>query len=63
MNILQYREHFRETLIPKFKSVEVDFMFKSIINSFFEFEPTVMALSPSKNLSKGQISKLNNSLL
>ena len=63
MNILQYREHFRETLIPKFKSVEVDFMFKSIINSFFEFEPTVMALSPSKNLSKGQISKLNDSLL
>ena len=63
MNIVEYREHFREALNSKFEIIEVDFMFKSIIDSFFEFEPTLMALNPSKKLSKRQISKLNDSLL
>ena len=62
MNIVEYRDHFRKTLSSKFKILEIDFIFKSIIDSFFKFDSTLMALNPSKKLSKRQISKLNDSL-
>ena len=62
MNIIQFRELFRDTLSSQFKIVEVDYMFKTILISFFKFKPTIIALDPQKRLSKFQASKLNHSL-
>ena len=62
MNIIQFRELFRDTLSSQFKIVEVDYMFKTILISFFKFNHTIIALDPQKRLSKFQASKLNHSL-
>ena len=62
MTIIQFRDLFRSTLCYQFRYSEIDYMFKSILVSFFRFKPTIIGLNPNKLLTNKQAIKLNDSL-
>lgn len=62
MNIIQYRNLFRKVLSPKFELNEIDFIYKTLLNSFFNLESTVIGLNPKLNFLAYQEVKLENAL-
>tara|TARA_B110000008_G_scaffold102961_1_gene105906 strand:- start:128 stop:973 length:846 start_codon:yes stop_codon:yes gene_type:complete len=62
MNIIEYRNLFRKVLSPKFELNEIDFIYKTLLNSFFNLESTVIGLNPKLNLLAYQEDKLENAL-
>jgi len=62
MDIFESRNIFREVLSPKFKVNEIDFIYKRLLNSFFEFDPTIIGLNPKMKLSFLQEKRLINAL-
>ena len=63
MNIIQFRNLYREALSYKLELNEIDFIYKKLLNSFFKLESTVVGLNPQMDLSSKQEKKLNNALL
>ena len=63
MNIIQFRNLFRKVLSPKFEVNEIDFFYKTLLNSFFKLESTIIGLNPKLDLLVHQEVKLNNALL
>ena len=62
MNIIEFRNFFREALHPKFDFDEIDFIYKKLLNSFFDIQSTDIGLNPKMVLSVFQETKLNNAL-
>ena len=62
MNIIQFRNQFRKSLSSKFEINEIDFIFKKLLNYFFNFESTIIGLSPRLELSASQEFKLIEAL-
>jgi len=62
MNIIESRNIFRAVLNSKFKVNEIDFIYKRLLSSFFEFDPTIIGLNPKMKLSSLQKKRLKNAL-
>ena len=62
MNIIEYRNIFREVLSSKFKANEIDFIYKRLLSSFFEFDSTIIGLNPNIKFSSLQKKKMKNAL-
>ena len=62
MNIIEFRNLYREVLSSKFEIYEIDFMYKKLLNSFYNLESTIIGLKPKMKLSSRQEIKLNNAL-
>ena len=62
MNIIEFRNLYREVLSSKFEIYEIDFMYKKLLNSYYNLESTIIGLKPKMKLSSRQEIKLNNAL-
>ena len=62
MNIIEFRNLFREVLRPKFKVNEIDFIYKKLLYSFFRLESTVIGLNPKMDLTFFQEKKMKIAL-
>ncbi len=58
MTLIHVRNFYRKMLRDCYSKNEIDFYFKILINSFFNWDSTMIALNPEKQLSKFQSNKL-----
>ena len=58
MTLIDVRNYYRKTLKNYYSKNEIDFYFKILINSFFNWDPTLIALNPKKQLTILESSKL-----
>ena len=58
MTLIDVRNYYRKTLKDYYSKNEIDFYFKILINSFFNWDSTLIALNPKKQLTKLESSKL-----
>ena len=58
MTLIRVRNFYRKMLRDCYSKNEIDFYFKILINSFFNWDSTMIALNPEKQLSKFQSNKL-----
>ncbi|MBK78074.1 MAG: protein-(glutamine-N5) methyltransferase, release factor-specific [Flavobacteriaceae bacterium] len=58
MTLVDVRNYYREKLRDYYGQSEIDFYFKILINSFFDWDSTLIALNPKKQLTKLQAKKL-----
>ena len=58
MTLIHVRNFYRKMLSGCYSKNEIDFYFKILINSFFNWNSTMIALNPKKQLSKFQYNKL-----
>ena len=58
MTLIHVRNFYRKMLSDCYSKNEIDFYFKILINSFFNWNSTMIALNPEKQLSKFQSNKL-----
>ena len=58
MTLIDARNFYRKMLSRCYSKNEIDFYFKILINSFFNWDSTMIALNPEKQLSKFQSNKL-----
>ena len=58
MTLIDVRSFYRRMLSGCYSKNEIDFYFKILINSFFNWDSTMIALNPKKQLSKFQSNKL-----
>ena len=58
MTLIDVRNYYRKTLKDYYSKNEIDFYFKILINSFFNWDSTLIALNPKKQLTILESSKL-----
>ncbi len=58
MTLIDVRNYYRKTLKNYYSKNEIDFYFKILINSFFNWDSTLIALNPKKQLTILESSKL-----
>ena len=58
VTLIDVRNYYRKTLKDYYSKNEIDFYFKILINSFFNWDSTLIALSPKKQLTIFESSKL-----
>ena len=58
MTLIDVRNYYRKILKDYYSKNEIDFYFKILINSFFNWDSTLIALNPKKQLTKLESSKL-----
>lgn len=58
MTLIDIRNYYRKTLKDYYSKNEIDFYFKILINSFFNWDSTLIALNPKKQLTILESSKL-----
>ena len=58
MTLIDVRNYYRKTLKDYYSKNEIDFYFKILINSFFNWDSTLIALNPKKQLTKLESNKL-----
>ena len=58
MTLIDVRNYYRKSLKNYYSKNEIDFYFKILINSFFNWDSTLIALNPKKQLTKLESSKL-----
>ena len=58
VTLIDVRNYYRKTLKDYYSKNEIDFYFKILINSFFNWDSTLIALNPKKQLTKLESSKL-----
>ena len=58
VTLIDVRNYYRKTLKNYYAKNEIDFYFKILINSFFNWDPTSIALNPKKQLTILESSKL-----
>ena len=58
MTLIDVRNYYRKTLKDYYSKNEIDFYFKILINSFFNWDSTSIALNPKKKLTKLESNKL-----
>ena len=58
MTLIDVRNYYRKTLKDYYSKNEIDFYFKILLNSFFNWDSTLIALNPKKQLTKLESSKL-----
>jgi len=62
MTLIDVRDFYRKKLEGYYSKSEIDFYFKILINSFFDWDPTIIALNPKKQLTKLEANKLINTI-
>ena len=62
MTLIDVRDFYRKKLKGYYLKSEIDFYFKILINSFFDWDPTIIALNPKKQLTKLEANKLINTI-
>jgi len=58
VTLIDVRNYYRKTLKDYYSKNEIDFYFKILINSFFNWDSTLIALNPKKQLTILESSKL-----
>ena len=58
MTLIDVRNYYRKILKDYYSKNEIDFYFKILINSFFNWDSTSIALNPKKKLTKLESNKL-----
>jgi release factor glutamine methyltransferase len=58
MTLIDIRNYYYKILFEYYNRSEIDYYFKILIKSFFNWESTIVALNPNKKLSKLQLNKL-----
>ena len=58
MTLIDVRNYYRKSLKDYYSKNEIDFYFKILINSFFNWDSTLIALNPKKQLTILESSKL-----
>ena len=58
MTLIDIRNYYYKILFDYYNRSEIDYYFKILIKSFFNWESTMVALNPNKKLSKLQLNKL-----
>jgi release factor glutamine methyltransferase len=61
MTLIECRKYYLETLKEIYSVREIDFYYKTLIQFFFKWPPTIIGLSPEKILSKKQLKLLLDS--
>ena len=62
MTLIDVRDFYRKKLEGYYLKSEIDFYFKILINSFFDWDSTLIALNPKKQLTKLEANKLINTI-
>ena len=63
MRLIDHYQKFCETLVGVYSISETNDLFKRLLFGFFEWEPTILGLSPDKILDAQQIQQLDDALL
>ena len=58
MTLIDVRNYYRKKLENYYSKSEIDFYFKILISSFFDWDSTLIALNPKKQLTKLETNKL-----
>jgi len=62
MTLIDVRDFYRKKLEGYYSKSEIDFYFKILIKSFFDWDSTLIALNPKKQLTKLEANKLINTI-